>query len=343
MIDRKIFSRVFLVLLVSAGLAQGQFIDNISKVGTTSASFLEIGVGPKAISMGGAFVSVADDATAMYWNPGGLSRVAGNQAIFIHTQWLADISHSYAGAVFQMGRDNTFGASVTTVGMDEMAVRTVEKPEGTGEMFNASSMSIALTGARNLTDRVSFGMSAKYIQEQIWHMNAVGFAIDVGTLFRTNFHGLSLGMSITNFGNKMQLQGRDTQVKHDIAPDEYGNNSKISGHLDTDSWSLPLNFRVGASMNPIETRWARWTISVDAMHPNNNTESVNIGSEFAIGEMIFLRGGYRSMFQDFSQEGLTLGGGLKYQMAGLQFMADYAYADFGLLNTVQRFSFGLGF
>lgn len=343
MFAKSSMKRLILILLVSAGMAQGQFIDNISKIGTTSAPFLEIGVGPRAISMGGAFVSVADDATAMYWNPGGLSRVTGNQVIFVHTQWLADVSHSYAGAVFQVGRDNTIGGSVTTVGMDEMAVRTVEKPDGTGEMFNVSNLSIALTGARNLTDRVSFGFTGKFIQEQIWHMKATGFAIDVGTLFRTDFRGLSLGMSITNFGNKMQLEGRDTQVKHDIAPNEYGNNSKISGHLDTDSWSLPLNFRVGASINPIQNQWVRWTVSLDAMHPNNNTESMNIGSEFAINEMVFLRGGYKALFQENSEEGLTLGGGINYQLGGLRFIVDYAFADFGVLNSVQRFSIGLGF
>ncbi len=330
--------------LLLAGPAESQFITSVSKVGTTAAPFLEIGVGPRAISMGGAFVSVADDATGLYWNPSGISRIAGNQAVFNQTQWLAGINHSFAGAVFQAGHGNAIGASVTAISMEEMDVRTVQEPDGTGERFNASSLAIGLSGARNLTDRVSVGFTGKYIQEQIWHMTASAMALDVGTLFRSGFHGLTLGMAITNFGNKMHLTGRDTRVKHDIDPVHAGNNSKINAHLDTDEWSLPLNFQVGVSMNLLENRWSRLTVALDAMHPNNNTESMNTGVEYAIREMFFLRAGYKTLFQDDSEEGFTAGGGIHYSFnPRFTLIMDYAYADFGVLNNVQRFAVGLGF
>ena len=45
----------------------------VDKAGTTAAKFLSIGVGSKAVGMGGSYTSIADDATAMYWNPAGLS------------------------------------------------------------------------------------------------------------------------------------------------------------------------------------------------------------------------------------------------------------------------------
>jgi len=341
---RRIASIFILAGLLIGNVASAQFVKNVSKVGTTAAPFLEIGIGARAISMGGAFVAVSNDATALYWNPAGISTMQFNEVVFNQTQWLAGISHSYVGGVIKMGHSNAIGASITSVSMGEMDVRTVEQPEGTGERFGSGMLSIALTGSRNLTDMVSIGFTGKYIQESIWHMKASAMALDVGTLFRTNWHGLTLGMSITNFGNKMHLTGRDTQVKHDIDPTHAGNNSKINGHLDTDSWSLPLNFQVGVSMNLINAGWNRVTVAMDAMHPNNNTESVNLGMEYALNDLIFIRGGYKALFQSDTEEGLTLGGGIHYNVGG-QFilMADYAYADFGILNNVQRFTFSLKF
>lgn len=170
-------------------------------------------------------------------------------------------------------------------------------------------------------------------------------ALDVGTLFKSGFRGLTLGMAITNFGSKMQLTGRDTQVKHDIDEVHAGNNSKINAHLDTDEWALPLNFQVGLSVNMVQNSWSRLTVALDAMHPNNNTESMNCGLEYALmNETIFLRAGYKSLFLQDTEEGLTLGGGVDYTIANkISIVVDYAYADFGILNQVNRFSFGLQF
>ena len=70
---------LFIAVLMAPGLGHGQLITDVSKVGTTAASFLEIGIGSRAIAMGGAFVAVANDATALYWNPGGLSRLPSKE------------------------------------------------------------------------------------------------------------------------------------------------------------------------------------------------------------------------------------------------------------------------
>jgi hypothetical protein len=64
---------IILLLLVTHSFAA-------SKVGTTAAQFLKIGVGSRAVGMGGAFVAVADDITSLYWNPGGLGRLNHNEA-----------------------------------------------------------------------------------------------------------------------------------------------------------------------------------------------------------------------------------------------------------------------
>jgi len=74
-----------------------QFNIDVSKVGTTAAPFLEIDVGSRAIGMGSAFVAVANDATALYWNPAGISRLPGNEMVFIHSAWIADINYDFVG------------------------------------------------------------------------------------------------------------------------------------------------------------------------------------------------------------------------------------------------------
>ena len=85
--------------------------------------------------------------------------------------------------------------------MGEMEV-TRYGNEDTGEKFSASDHAFGLTYALNLTDRFSIGFNGKLIQEKIANNYANGFALDLGTLFKTPY-GFRLGTSISNFGPKM--------------------------------------------------------------------------------------------------------------------------------------------
>src|SRR5512140_977368 len=80
-----------------------------NKVGTTAAPFLGIGASPRAIGMGGAFVAVADDPSALYWNPAGIARYARTQALFEHTRYLIGTSFNYFAGVIAVDNDNAFG------------------------------------------------------------------------------------------------------------------------------------------------------------------------------------------------------------------------------------------
>ncbi len=322
----------------------GQYSSNVSKVGTTSAAFLEIGVGAKAIGMGSAFVAIADDGNAIFWNPSGLARLKKNEVIFSHSQWLADTKFNFAGIILPIGNFGTLGASFTTLNMAEMKVRTVFEPEGTGEWFDATDIALGLTYARNLTDRFSIGFNAKYISQNIWHMSASSIAFDIGTLFTTHFNNMKIGMSISNFGNKMKMAGKDSRVFHDIDPEKYGNNDLINAYLETEKWALPLIFRVGVAMDVLSKKYNRLTVAADALHPNDNYESINLGMEYAFNNTIFLRLGYKSLFLDNSEHGLTAGTGLHHNLIGrVTIMINYAYVDYGVLQNTQRFSLGIKF
>ncbi len=332
-----------LLLGFAAPLAHGQALSSISKTGTTGAAFLEIGIGPRAVAMGGAFVGLADDVTATHWNVAGLARMRTGEVAFSHADWFVDTSFDYIGAALPIGV-GTLALHFTSFSLGEEPVRTVLNPEGTGATFDGSSVSLGAAMAWNLTDRFSIGFNGKFIRETIASSTASTFAVDFGTLFVTPFRGMRLGATITNFGPKLQIQGRDPSIVFDPDPTVAGNNDKIPAQLETDSFDLPLNFRVGVAMELIEAANSRWTVAIDTNNPNNNTPSMSFGTEYAFMERFFLRGGYNDAFEKDSEKDVTLGAGIFQPISGaVGFRFDYAYTRFGLLGDIHRFGVSVGF
>jgi hypothetical protein len=333
-----------LLLIVSTSQA-------VSKRGTTAASFLEIGIGARGTAMGNAYVAVVDDVNSLYWNPGGLALMKKSEVSFIQTNWLAGISFNNVSGAFPMGNLGTVGFALTSIAIEEMDVTTIDQPDGTGERFGASDLSATLGWGRKFTDRFSFGANVKYIEERIWHMKASSVAVDLGTTFKTQFRDLKVGMSVSNFGGKMQLKGDDTLIEVDVAPDQEGNNSRINAHLDTDYWSLPLTFRVGLAADVLKIPHGKLTMAIDAAHPNNYSESISVGGEFNLLDLAFLRAGQTFYLDDvdengntLSPEGFSVGGGVNLLIArNLRFKLDLAYGDWGILSDTRRFSISLEF
>ncbi len=339
-----IIRNTVLILLCWAFTLFGQYTGDVSNVGTTAAPFLQIGVGARAIAMGGAFVATANDASAMYWNPAGLGRLDGVEIIFVHTRWIAEMSYEYAGFTIPLGTAGTLGANFTLFDAGEMKVRTLEYQEGTGVYFEARDLAIGLAYGFNLTDRFSLGFNLKYISQKIWHENAESIAIDIGTLYNTALEGLRIGAALTNFGADMKMAGDDLLVYYDQDPTRTGDNDRVFAELQTNSWSLPLNFQMGVAMDVINNPMHLLTLAVDGVHPIDNTESIHLGVEYGFKGSFFVRAGYRNLFLRDSEEGFTLGGGVNVALMGnFELIADYAYADFGRLDNAQRFSLLLVF
>jgi len=319
------------------------FVPNVSNTGTRAAAFLEIGVGARAQAMGAAFASIANDASAMYWNPAGISRLSRIEAIFTHTNWLAEINFDYAGIVVPLGGFGAVGANFTVLDFGEQPVRTVAQPEGTGEVYSAGDFALGVAFAANLTDRFSFGFNFKYINEQIWHESGTAWAVDLGALYETQLKGLKLGLSIANFGTDMRLSGRDLLRAYDPDPINYGNNA-INVSFKTDAFSLPLTFRFGISYAATITPSNKLTVAADLLHPSNNTESINLGAEYLLFNTLYLRGGYESLFERDRINGPTFGAGVQQRILGsTQLKIDYAYSDWGILKNAQRVTVSLAF
>ncbi len=312
--------------------------------GTTSGQFLKIEPGARAVAMGGAFTAVADDASALYWNPAGLPKANNSAAAFSHTYWLAETSHDYAGLIYKLNDDHAFGVSYTLLSIPDMKVRTEIYQDGTGEYFSASDLAIGLAYGFNLTKEFSMGFNAKYVSQNIWHMTASTFAMDFGLHYSTPIEGLALGMCMSNIGPKIKFEGDNNFIYYSFDPDKNGNSDNIFADIKMDSWDLPLIFRVGLAYQLLSSEINSLLISADAIHPNDYSEYVNTGIEYSFMERLFIRGGYKALFKKDSEEGLTLGAGVVYYLTNyLPLKVDYSYSDFGRLKDVHRFSVEVGF
>jgi len=333
-----------LLILILVSATQRLHGQQVTKVGTTAGTFLSIPVGARAVAMGGAFVGVANDASAMYWNVAGIASLSQSEALVTHAEWLAGISFNFGGVVLPLEDFGTAGINFTSMTMGDMQRTTEELPEGTGETFSAGSFAIGISYARKLTDWFQIGGNLKYVEDYIWNESASTFALDLGTLFTTPFEGLKFGAGISNFGGKMQMSGDDLLVQKDISPNS-GNNPNINANLATDQFNLPLKLRIGFAYDVISTEDQLFTLVADAVHPNDNSESLDLGGEYSVfHRIVSVRAGYSGIGMSGGEEQFTLGGGINYPInnhLGIKF--DYGYMKFGRLDNIQQFSLAILF
>jgi len=330
-----IFTVAILVLLGNSIFAQLE--RSTAKVGTTAATFLKINAGARAIGMAGAFAAMENDIYSIYYNPAGVARITGTgAAAFNHANWLADMSYDFAALALNLGDIGSIALSLTSFSVPEEKVRTFENPEGDGRYWDASSLAIGLSFARNLTDNFSIGFNFKYIRDQVWDMTASSFAIDAGTMYTTPFNGLRIGASISNFGNKMKLEGRNTYFNVDPNNNQNSGPNNIPAEYRLAYYDIPLSFRVGLAMEVIKSQLFTLTTSVDAVHPNDNTEYLNLGLEFNFNNTFYARTGYKSLFLRDSEQSYTFGFGLNYPIINdILVSLNYGFADYGRLKNVQ--------
>jgi hypothetical protein len=319
------------------------FGQTVSKTGTTAAQFLKIPVGSRSAALGGAVGASVNDASAMVWNPSAIANIEKNTLMIEHAEWFLDLKHNYLGFVMPMGNRSSLGVNITALTMDDMTVTTFEDPEGSlGLKFRAYSYAVGVTYAKYLIDKFALGANVKYVNETIWNSSASAVAFDIGTTYETPFDGIILGVSITNFGQKMQMNGKDLTTTVDIDPSNNGNNGQINTRLETDEFDLPLMLRVGLAWKPIQTEQLNATIMVDGTSPNDNYQSVSLGTEVTfLDDRFALRAGLpyiTGRSEDERTLKFTAGAGIKHSLNnGLGFDFGYAlnsYTNLGLVNRV---------
>ena len=296
------------------------------RVGISTAEFLKIGVGSRASAMGDAFVAVANDASALYWNPAGLSQFKDDQLLFSHNMWVVDINHDFVGAVYHMDETNTFGVSFTSLSMQDMPVTTEFQPFGTGEYFGYSDMALAVSYSRKMTDQFSFGGTVRYIEETLDKLKMRGVMIDLGTYYWTGLGTTRFAVAVSNFGNQLAPDGQVVLI----------------GKRSNSQWqafSPPTVFRIGFAFEPYENEFNKITASIQLNHPNDNSENVSTGVEYSWKNTFYLRGGYKF---NVEEQNYSFGAGVYVPVSIANVTVDYAFSNFVRLGPAHRFSIILG-
>lgn len=312
-----------------------------SKVGTTIGQFLKIEPSARLGALGNAGVSMSGDAISAYYNPASLGRLQKISAQYTYSKWLADIDYNFATIGIPVEGMGTFLLNVTSLNSGEIDVRTVQQEHGTGERYTVTNFSLGLGYGLMLTNEVSVGLQVYYFQETIWHSDMSGFGVNFGVQYQLYQNGPTLGASMSNFGPRTGFSGRDLYIDYDFNPDVYGDNDQLPAELRTGEYALPTIFKAGISFPYSFNDDYNLTLLVDALHPNDNNESINTGFELLFFDNYALRTGYRNLFLPNLEGGLTLGAGVKIQVSSYKLIMDYAWADYGILKQTQRFSLGM--
>ena len=312
---QSLFSRLKTLLVVS-------FITSIlapslyaGGPGSTGAVELKIPVGPRAIAMGQAFVAVADDVNAVYWNPAGLNQLGGAEITAQYDVFIETVRYQYLAIGTKLSKEAALGISGKLLSTgSENEIDSGGNP--TGNTFSESYMDIDLSGAYRLNYYLDIGLTAKYISKSLAGSNASSFAADLGMLYRTPIPHLTAGFNIQNIGPGMKFD----QVED----------------------PLPLNFKIGVAYRMFDDNF---TIAYDTNIPVDNAVAASLGGEYWYKDTLVGRFGYQ--FQGAIDQnqvgiggkaGLYLGAGVKIAFFKNYLGLDYAWTDVGFLGSNHHFS-----
>jgi hypothetical protein len=291
------------------------------RAGTTSMTFLKIGVGARAEGLASGFVAVADDPSCLYWNPAGMMRMRQpSGVVFNFVQWPADIQYSYVGWVQRVHSTSAVGLFLGSLTLPEFEETTVTKPHGTGRYVAYGDFLIGAGYARALTHRFSVGVILKYARETLDDLRMNAYLADIGTLYFTGLGDVRLAASLQHFGPNMRPGGTYT--------DENGSHQY-------EECPPPTLFRLGVAGSPFKTDQHRLLLTAALEHPVDNAESISFGAEYVFRDLVALRGGRKI---NKGEETWTFGLGLSVPYRGFRIELDFAYTDFGRLDLAKRYS-----
>ncbi len=317
------------ILIGAASASNAQLLPVLGsqRVGITTAEFLKIGVGARANAMAESFAAVANDAYALFYNPAGISEFDKNEIAVSHSTWFVGLQHDFIGGVYHIDGQNSVGVSVISLRSDDMPVTTEFQPYGTGAYFKYGDLALAATYARKMTDRFSFGVTVKYVDETLADLSMRGVLVDLGTYYWTGIGSTRFAVSVSNFGGQMSPSGSVELV----------DGSTVSSFQ---GFSPPTIFRIGFAFEPYQDKDNRLTTALQLNHPADNSENVAVGAEYSYASIFFLRAGYKINVQEQSY---SLGAGVRSDMKFATVSFDYAFTPYQRLGDVHRFSINLSF
>ncbi len=329
-----------LLLITAMGFSQAERKPT-EKRAQTGFKFLTVTTDARAGALGEAFTSLESPSSAMFFNPAGMARLEGFATVALgQVSWIADINYVFGSVALNPfdGRFGILGLSVVSVdyGNFDGTIRSdtdVRGYEDTGN-FSPSAFALGLGYAKALSDKFAVGGNLKYVKQDlgsaIVSFNATGdqvkstyaaevAAFDFGIIYRTGFKSLNFGMNVRNFSKEIKYE--------------------------EEGFQLPLTFKIGVSMNAFDLLLAGqenhdFLVTVDAVHPRDYDEQLNIGGEYLFMKTVALRAGYST---PNDEHGFSAGAGLQKAMKNYKLAIDYAYTPFGIFDNVNRITVQFAF
>lgn len=292
--------------------------------GTTAANFLRLGVGARPVAMGEAYVALADDAHAVHYNPAGLAVLERQEVTVMHNKYLDGVHEQYGAYAYPHWKYGTFAGAFTMLNVTPFEAYTpLDQPDG---KVSATDIAVAGAWARQLPllERVSVGVSGKFINSRLATYSASAGALDAGILWREQpDDGWTAGFAIRNLGSPMTF---------------------IS-----ESFHLPLSAHAGLGYRGGVPGWddASYTVMLEGSGRRDGDPYASAGFEFRPVDAFSLRAGYLSR----ADTGIGLSGGIGFTSLEKGFVADwfpelsldYAFVEFGRLSYTHRISVSFRF
>jgi len=321
--------------------------------GTCGAQELLLPVGSVGTALGGAFTAVISGIEAAEWNPAGVADITGTgQAMISHMNYIAGINVNYVAVMSKFGRVGAFGATLKSLDFGDIAVTTTDSPDGTGEYYSPTFITVGFLYSRVMTDRIRFGTKLNIISEQVMRVSSTGVGIDAGVQYSTGPGGFQLGAVLRNFGPEMIFNGPD--LEQDVVPPgtEPGTRAE-AWRVPLASFELPTQMELSVSYGLINSQLLDLTAGASFLNDNFNYDQYRVGLQAELMKMFYLRGSYViaqdpetdkfvSMTEDFMW-GPGIGAGIKLHLGNSQIMLDYAYRPTKYFDNNQWVSVRFGF
>lgn len=180
---------VFLIILLFITYLPNSGFSS-SGIGTTTGNFLNMNFSPRAMGMGEAFCALADDVSAMHWNPAGLAFVFNPELETMHTFWLGNISHEFLGYIHPISL-GTLGINVSYLHMGKMDKIIQGVTQG---KFNVYDIYGGLAYGLPVSKSFCFGFNLMGLESRIDRNKASAFSSDVGIMLSTPNRTFSFGL-----------------------------------------------------------------------------------------------------------------------------------------------------
>ncbi len=324
-------NKTFLLIVALLLLTfQSVMAGNENRIGTAGAAELLISVGSRGTAMGGAVVANSYGIDAIYWNPAGLAWLEGTEAMASLLPYIADIDVTYFAIGKQLEDFGAVALSVKVVSAGKIEETTEAFPDGTGSVFEPTMAVIGLTFAKAVSTQVNFGMTGRYIREDIFEVSASGLSFDFGFTYEPRIYGLTLGLAIRNFGPDIKFSGSGFERLDD-------NNRPVAS---SDAGAeLPTSFDLGLAYNFLNEGLNSATMSYNFRSNNLSNDNFNGGLEYVYDERYSLRAGYIYSSNENFLYGFSLGAGVSVDLgedARLTF--EYSWTDTEVFNSNQYFT-----